>query len=155
MQYSNSTMEDGTQNQNLSYIISRLENRITFCEWDKTLMGPIHDELGVEQGGINSSDFYKILNNEQLSVPQDTSFGFKFSEDIHIASIGQADDTVLISNSLIKLKFLLKLTPNYCQKYHFDFFPTIIKIQVYLPQVSQIMKTFTRIQLTSVWKANP
>ena len=26
-------------------------NRITFCEWDKQLMGPINDEQGVEQGG--------------------------------------------------------------------------------------------------------
>ena len=41
---------DGTRGQNMSYIIRRLENRITFCEWDKQLMGPIHDEQGVEQG---------------------------------------------------------------------------------------------------------
>ena len=60
-------------------------------------MGPINDELGVEQGGVNSSDLYKVLNNEQLSVPQNTSFGVGFtkSDDIHIASIGQADDIVL------------------------------------------------------------
>ena len=126
---------DGTQNKKLSFILQRIENRITFCEWDKTLMGPIHDELGVEQGGVNSSDFYKILNNEQLSVPQETNFGVNFggSDDIHVASIGQADDTVLISHNLVKLKFLLKLTLNYCQKYHVELSAPKTQLQVYLP----------------------
>ena len=39
-------------------------------------MGPIQDELGVEQGGVNSSDWYKTLNNEQLTVPQQTDTSF-------------------------------------------------------------------------------
>ena len=128
---------DGTQNQELSYILQRLENRITFCEWDKVLMGPIHDEIGVEQGGVNSSDFYKVLNNEQLTVPQDTNFGISIgdNDDIHIACIGQADDTVLISHDLIKLKFLLKLTLNYCKKYHVELSAPKTKLQVYLPHI--------------------
>ena len=62
-----------------------------------------------EQGGVNSSDLYKIVNNEQLTVPHETDFGVKLVDtgstannrdaagDIHIASIGQADDTVLLS----------------------------------------------------------
>ena len=126
---------DGTQNHRLSFILQRLENRITFCEWNKILMGPIHDELGVEQGGVNSSDYYKIINNEQLSVPQDTDFGVNLSEggDIHIASIGQADDTVLLSNDLHNLQFLLHLTLNYCKKYHIELSATKTKLQVYIP----------------------
>ena len=60
---------DGTGNQNLSFILRRLENRITFCEWQKVVMGPIQDERGLEQGGVSSSDWYKIVNNEQLTVP--------------------------------------------------------------------------------------
>ena len=126
---------DGTQNQNLMYIIKRLENRITFCEWDKVMMGPINDELGVEQGGVSSSDLYQILNNEQLSVPQETKFGINFanSDDVHVASIGQADDTVLVSNDLVKLKFLLKLTMNFCNKYHIELSPSKTKLQVFLP----------------------
>ena len=88
-------------------------------------------ELGVEQGGVNSSDF----NNEQLTVPQDTNFGISFNknDDIHIACIGQADDTVLISHDLIKLKFLLKLTLNYCKKHHVELSAPKTKLQVYLP----------------------
>ena len=82
-------------------------------------MGPINDELGVEQGGVSSSDLYQSQNNEQLSVPQETKFGINFtnSDDVHVASIGQADDTVLASNDLVKLKFLFKLTMNFWNKY--------------------------------------
>ena len=47
---------NGTTDQNLSFIIRRLENRITFCEWNKELMGPIIDQRGLEPGGKFSSD---------------------------------------------------------------------------------------------------
>ena len=41
----------GTSDQALLYLNSRLQSRKTFVEWDKVLMGPILDKLGVEQGG--------------------------------------------------------------------------------------------------------
>ena len=40
----------GSRGQGLSFINNRLENRKNFPEYEKTLMGPIHDKLGVEQG---------------------------------------------------------------------------------------------------------
>ena len=40
------------------------------CDWDKIIMGPIFDEHGVEQGNINSSDYYKIYNNPLLEILQ-------------------------------------------------------------------------------------
>ena len=122
----------GTDNQNLSYIIRRLENRITFCEWEKVIMGPINDELGLEQGGKFSSEFYKIYNAEQLTTPQDTGLGTHIG-DIHIASIGQADDTVLVSHDLYKLKFLLHLTLQYCTKFNVELSSSKTKLQVYTP----------------------
>jgi hypothetical protein len=33
------------------YLDRRLRNRLTYIEWDKQLMGPICDTMGVEQGG--------------------------------------------------------------------------------------------------------
>ena len=38
-------------------------------------MGPIDDTLGVEQGGVNSDSFYKLLNNEQLLVSPESELG--------------------------------------------------------------------------------
>ena len=72
-------------------INERLANRQTVCEWNKVLMGPIKDECGVEQGGINSSDLYKIYNNDQLNIAQASEFGVELGPLV-ISAIGQADD---------------------------------------------------------------
>ena len=56
----------GTCDQGLLYLNNRLASRLTFCEWSKVMMGPIHDQLGVEQGGVNSDRLYKLANNYQL-----------------------------------------------------------------------------------------
>ena len=58
----------GTCGKELLYIKERLTNRQTYCEWDKTLMGPIQDTRGVEQGGVNSDYYYKLTNNGLLSL---------------------------------------------------------------------------------------
>ena len=61
-------------------------------------MGPINDEIGLEQGGKNSSEHWKTYNNEQLNVPQETDFGVILNGgEVHVAAIGQADDTVFVS----------------------------------------------------------
>ena len=57
-----------TTGHSLLFIDNRLESRTTCVEWEKQLMGPIHDELGVEQGGIHSGDLYKIFGKDQLSM---------------------------------------------------------------------------------------
>ena len=46
----------GVDGSSLLYMDNRLTSRITFCEFDKQLAGPIHDEQGLEQGGVFSSD---------------------------------------------------------------------------------------------------
>ena len=51
---------DSTPDQRVRYWDLRLANRTTYCQWDGHTMGPIKDELGVEQGGPNSSEMYKI-----------------------------------------------------------------------------------------------
>ena len=55
-----------TRDQGLVLINNRLKNRITFCEYDKVILGPIHDSLGVEQGGKNLDRFFKLCGNSQL-----------------------------------------------------------------------------------------
>ena len=39
----------------------------------------------------------------------------------------------MVSHDLIKLKFLLKLTLNYCRKYHIELSPSKTQLQLYLP----------------------
>ena len=121
----------------LSHINNRVSHRQTVLDWDTNLMGPIHDELGLEQGGVNSSDFYKIFGKEQLELAQKSELGVKM-KNLTISAIGQADDTVLISNSISALRFLLVLTLHFCNRYKVQLSAEKTKLQVYnLPSNDQ------------------
>ena len=43
------------------YNNNKLSDRKIFTDWEGELMGPIHDERGLEQGRVSSSDFYNIF----------------------------------------------------------------------------------------------
>ena len=100
----------------LNLIDLRLANRQTVYEWDGVAMGPASDVTGFEQGGVNSSEYYKIYNNEQLTSAQNSGLGVNIGSGT-ISAIGQADDVILMSTSLYSLQLLVKLTEEYCQKY--------------------------------------
>ena len=103
-------------------------------------MGPINDQRGLEQGGLNSSDFYKIFGKRQLTMAQDSSLGVRFGEyavgvtdtvpNVTVAAIGQADDTALVANNLHDLNCLLQLSLDFCSKYHVSLSPGKTKLQV-------------------------
>ena len=83
--------------QLLIHIDNRLKNRETVLDWYGDLMGPIKDDQGLEQGGCNSSEYYKIYGIEQLTLAQNSRLGFRIGS-LNISSIGQLDDTVLVFN---------------------------------------------------------
>ena len=89
----------GTDGHGLLYLDQRLKSRHTFCEYDRNLMGPIHDNKGLEQGGISSSDKYKIYNNEQSRSAQSSGMGVSVMGHM-ISAIALADDKVLMCLSL-------------------------------------------------------
>ena len=119
----------GTCDKGLLYLNSRLGCRQTYCEWDKQLMGPIGDLLGVEQGGVNSDKLYKLANNDQLNIAQKSKLGINLGNDT-ISIIGQADDSVLLANSIHSLNNLLLLTLNYCREYNVTLVPEKTKLLV-------------------------
>ena len=130
-----------TDGHTLHYINNRLENRRTLVEWEGNLMGPILDESGLEQGGVSSSDFYKIYGKEQLTTAQDSYLGVKVGDQI-ISGIGLADDTALVSNDINKLFLLLKLTQEFCKKYHVKLCAAKTKLQVYYTQDMQTVVNY-------------
>ena len=67
----------GSTDQGLIYLDARLENRRTFPQWGTTLMGPIQDKRGLEQGAVNSDRMYKLCNNEQLIEAQSAGLGVR------------------------------------------------------------------------------
>ena len=52
---------------------------------------------------------------------------------IIVSSIGQADDTVLLSDCLVKLYGLLHLAVQYCQQYHVELVPEKTKLLAFAP----------------------
>ena len=122
----------GTVDQGLLYFNNRLGNRRTYCEWNKELAGPILDNMGVEQGGINSDRLYKLANNNQLKVAQSSQLGAHIGS-MTVSCIGQADDSCLIASSLSELQCLLLLTEEYCREYFVTLVPEKIKLLAYVP----------------------
>ena len=67
----------GTTGQKLVYLDNRLKYRKTFMECDRKVLGPVHDQLGFEQGGMSSGDLYICYNNEQVQSAKDSSLGVR------------------------------------------------------------------------------
>ena len=93
----------------LAFIDRRLSNRATVYEWDGEAMGPSHEDTGFEQGVINSGDFYKLYNNEQLETAQRSELGVNIGSKV-ISGVGQADDVLLRSSTISDLHLLATLT---------------------------------------------
>ena len=92
----------GTDGQQLLYIDNRLKHRRTFMEWDRKILGPINDELGFEQGGVSSGDFYTLYNSEQLTSAQAANLGVNVGL-VQVSSIGQADNDINLLSHLLTL----------------------------------------------------
>ena len=131
----------GTDGHDLLYIDQRLKNRQTFCEFDKKLMGPIFDNKGLEQGGLSSSDKYKVYNNEQSDTAQRSGLGVSVFEET-ISAIALADDTALVSDNIIHLKLLLFLTTQYCIKYSVKLVPDKTKLVAFSARENDPLVTY-------------
>ena len=116
-------------------------------EWDRRVFGPINDELGFEQGGINSGDLYIAYNNDQLQVAQDSGLGVPLGP-VDVASVGQADDVVLLSNDLYFLRFLLQLTLDYCNKYHVTLAPEKTKLVAFSTSATKQLTNYQKLTST-------
>ena len=112
---------------------NRLNSRSTFIDWNGALLGPIKDVQGLEQGGVSSSDYYKIFASEQLETAQKSSLGVKLG-NLTVSAIGQADDTILISNDLYCLFLLLQLTNTFCSKYCVELTSDKTRLQAFIPK---------------------
>ena len=95
-------------------------------EWDNTMMGPAPDTTGFEQGGVNSGDYYKLYNNQQLKSAQRSNLGVDIKSSV-ISAVGCADDVILASNSIDDLQMLARLTEYYYSKYRVKLVPSKTK----------------------------
>ena len=132
-----------TDGHTLLYINNRLGHRRTFIDWEGNLMGPIIDECGLEQGGVNSSDFYKIFGKEQLATAQLSELGVRIG-NLVISGIGQADDTALLSNDIHKLLLLLKLSQAFCERHQVKLCAEKTKLQVFATKQMRLVANYAK-----------
>jgi hypothetical protein len=122
-----------TPGQEILYLNNRLEYRLTFAEYNKVIMGPISDHLGVEQGGFNSGNEYNLANSPELTVTQQSMLGVIMGS-VHVASIGQADDLAFTSNTIDGIQGLLYLAMELANKHHNVKVPEKTKLLCYTPR---------------------
>ena len=134
----------------LLYIDNRLSFRTTYLEYDKTIAGPIYDQCGLEQGGVSSSDFYKLYNNEQLSVAQESQLGISLGGQHTLSAVGQADDVALLSNDLHKLQHILNLVLQYCRKFNVKLSSTKTRLLAILPPRKNTFIPYSPIKIDNV-----
>ena len=138
----------GMDGNSINYINNRLTNRVTFIDWDRNIMGPIEDELGLEQGGKNSGEFYKIYSNDHLENAQRSLQGIDIGNNQIISAIGLADDSCLVANKLSKLFNILFLTTKYCEMYGVTLCPSKTKLLRIAPKLDiDSLETFNPITI--------
>ena len=79
---------------------------------------------------INSGDYYKLYNNEQLSTTQSSKLGVDIKSSV-ISSVGQADDVIHVANTIDNLRLLVTITEAYCKKYRVKLVPSKTKLLVF------------------------
>ena len=130
----------GLNGDALILINNRLSNRSTVYQWEGEMLGPAQDITGFEQGGINSGDYYKLYNNDQLLSAQSSNLGVNIGSST-ISAIGQADDVILAANDIDSLRLLATLTENYCQRYRVKLVPSKTKLlPIYAPRHRYLVK---------------
>ena len=95
----------------------RLASRQTYLQFSSTLMGPIHDQRGVEQGGVNSGDQFQLVNNSELISTNEAGLGLNMG-GISLGSVGVADDVALVSPSPHALQSLLNISQTLTSSRH-------------------------------------
>ena len=119
--------------QSLLYMANRLATRRTFIQFSSTLMGPILDQRGVEQGGVNSGDEFQLANNEELVVTNGAGLGLNMGET-SVGSIGVADDVALVSPDPHALQSLLNLSQSLTSSRFMVNVPEKTKLLLYQPK---------------------
>ena len=128
--------------QSLLYMAHGLSSRRTFLQYSPTIMGPIYDQRGVEQGGVSSGGQFQLVNNKELIVTNTAGLGSNMGA-ISIGSIGVADDVALVSPSPHALQSLLNLSQSL----------TSSRSMVNVPEKTKLLVYQAKGQDTTYWQA--
>ena len=106
--------------------------------------GPLQRPASLEQGGVSSTDLYKVFGKEQLATSQSSGLGVKLGQKITISGIGLADDTLHTSNNINNLHYLTHLTNIFCAKYQVQLCTEKTKLQVFATKEMEFAVSYAK-----------
>lgn len=101
----------------------------TVVKWGGQLSDSFPIQQGVRQGGILSTDMYKVYNNKLLDRLESTMLGVKIG-GINCVAPTCADDTTLLSRNRSALQTLINISVDYSNMEHYLLQPVKSVVQV-------------------------
>ncbi len=124
---------DGTPRDTIAAIMSIYSNASETVLWEGENSKPYYIKQGVRQGGILSTDLYKMYLDQLLQRLQSTDLGMKIGST-HIAATACADDLILMSPSKHAIQILLDEAVTYAKRHRYKLHPTKSVITAYKDQ---------------------
>ena len=135
--------------QSILYIANRLSSRKTFLKYNTTVMGPIYDSRGIEQGGISSSRLFQLTTDSTIRSLNESRLGIPIGNNT-LAALALADNQVLMANSHQNSQSLIDSAVTLSANYNYQYVPTKTKILVTNPKPLKSSSPPT-IPLDSTW----
>ena len=91
-------------------------------KWGDYISDEINVQQGVKQGGLLSTDLYKLYIEDLLHTFQEMDYGAQIG-DITVNAIACADDIALIAEDKSDLQILLNTAVQYSTQHHYTLQP--------------------------------
>lgn len=91
-------------------------------KWGGEVSESIRVQLGVRQGGILSTHFYKCYSNNMLLDLESQSLG-KYIGTVYTGCSTCADEVLLMSGDPVELQTMLNLASSYTQEHRYNIHP--------------------------------
>ncbi|CAC5412369.1 unnamed protein product [Mytilus coruscus] len=99
------------------------ENVKSVVKWEGNISQPSQVNEGVRQGGVLSTNLYKLYINQLLNMYVTTGAGYKIG-NISVNSTACADDIALISQDSIQAQILINMSYDYAYMEGYELQPT-------------------------------
>ena len=122
--------------QSILYTANRLSLRKTFLKYNTTVMGPISDSRGVEQGGVSSSQLFQLTTDSTIKSLNDSGLGVPIGTNT-LAALVLADDQVLLANNHENSQSLINSAVHLSSLNNYQYVPSKSRILVSNPKPSK------------------
>ena len=126
--------------QSIIYMDHMLTSRRTYLKHQDTVMGPIGDSQGVEQGGIESSNMFQLITDSELKALNAYGLGIPRG-DLNLTTLGKAVNQVLLTTSHSRAQSLVNVALKMASTNNLRNIPSKTKILIKNPKPSPTSTT--------------